>query len=119
VTAKYRRVANASSVRQIIALSLATCLIVLAADRCMAANDNRGFQLAAMCTSCHRLDGHDKGIPSIIGLDKEEFVRAMADFKSGARSSSIMHAVALQLSDAEIATLAEYLATRSKESKRQ
>jgi cytochrome c553 len=34
----------------------------------------------------------------------------MAAFKSGERSSQIMHAVALSLSDGEIAALAEYLA---------
>ena len=58
-----------------------------------------------------------KGIPAIVGMDKEKLAEAMAAFKSGTRSSSIMHAVAIQLSDAEIATLAEYLAARPKESK--
>jgi hypothetical protein len=52
-----------------------------------------------MCAACHRLDGRDKGIPSIVGIDKRKFAEAMAAFKSGARSSSIMHAVALSLSD--------------------
>jgi cytochrome c553 len=42
----------------------------------------------------------------------------MAAFKSGARSSQIMHAIALSLSDGEVATLAEYLATRSTGTKR-
>jgi cytochrome c553 len=34
----------------------------------------------------------------------------MASFKSGVRSSQIMHAIALSLSDEEVATLTEYLA---------
>ncbi len=97
--------------------AIAVSLVILAADQGMAADNERGNQLAAMCASCHRLDGRDKGIPSIVGIDKEKFADAMAAFKSGARSSSIMHAVALQLSDAEIATLAQYLAAQPKESK--
>src|SRR5271169_7108439 len=102
-----------------IVLATAASLLILCADRSMAADDERGAQLAAMCASCHRLDGRDKGIPSIVGLDKEELAGAMAAFKSGKRSSQIMHAVALQFGDAEIATLAEYLSARPKESKRQ
>ncbi len=102
-----------------IVLSIAVSLVILGADRGMAADNERGAKLAAMCASCHRLDGRDKGIPSIVGMDKEKFADAMAAFKSGARSSSIMRAVALQLSDAEIAMLAEYLAARPNESERQ
>ena len=101
------------------ALSIAVSLVILGADRGMAADNERGAELAAICAACHRLDGRDKGIPPIVGLDKEKLAGAMAAFKSGARSSSIMHAVALSLNDAEIATLAEYLARQPVESKRQ
>lgn len=100
-----------------IVLVLAAGLVVLCADRAIAADNQRGAQLAAMCASCHRLDGRDKGIPSIVGIDKERFADTMAALKSGARSGSIMHAVALQLGDSEIATLAEYLAAGAKEGK--
>ena len=110
--------ASASSIRQIIMLAIAAELFVLIADRSTAANDNQGAQLAAMCASCHRLDGRDKGIPSIVGLDKERLAGAMAAFKSGARSSQIMHAVALSLSDGEIAALADYLAAQPMGTKR-
>ena len=102
-----------------VVFTIALGLVILSADGGRAADNERGAQLAAMCASCHRLDGGDKGIPAIVGMDKEKLAEAMAAFKSGTRSSSIMHAVALQLSDAETATLAEYLAARAKESKRQ
>jgi cytochrome subunit of sulfide dehydrogenase len=118
VTAKYRRGANASGVRQIIALSIAASLVILVADRSLAADNGRGAQLAAGCVSCHRLDGDDKGIPSIIGLDEEKFAGVMEAFRSGERSSQIMHAVTLSLSDEEIAILAQYLAAQRKETKR-
>ena len=104
---------------QPVVFTIALVLVILCTDGGMTADNERGAQLAAMCASCHRLDGGDKGIPAIVGMDKEKLAEAMAAFKSGARSSSIMHAVALQLSDAEIATLAEYPAVRAKESKRQ
>ena len=118
MTAKYRGDGNASSVHQTIVLSIAVSLVILLADRSMAADNDRGAQLAAICASCHRLDGRDKGIPSIVGMDKEKFAGAMAAFKSGDRSSQIMHAVARSLSDDEIVTLAEYLVAQPRETKR-
>ena len=102
-----------------IALAIAVSLINLSANRGMAADSERGAELAATCAACHRLDGRDRGIPSIVGMDTEKLTGAMSAFKSGARSSSIMHAVALSFSDAEIATLAEYLAAQPAEIKRQ
>ena len=108
--AKQRRTAKALR-RQIIVLFMATGMLVLTASR-GTAEDSRGAQLAAICASCHRLDGHDKGIPSIVGLNLKEFVDVMAAFKSGQRSNQIMHAIALSLSDGEIVALAAYLAAQ-------
>ena len=99
------------------ALIVAAGFFTLNAGAAVAADNEHGAQLAAMCASCHRLDGHDRGIPSIIGMDRQTFIETMAAFKSGARSSSIMHAVALQLNDAEIVTLAAYLGVRTREGK--
>ncbi len=120
MTAQCCRVARARRLRQIIAVSIAASVAVLLADRAMAAGNKRGAQLAALCVSCHRLDGRGKAIPSIVGMDKASLAAAMAGFKSGARSShsQIMHAVALSLTDGEIATLVEYLAALPKETKR-
>jgi len=71
-----------------------------------------------MCAACHRLDGLDKGIPSIIGLDENKLAGMMAEFKSDKRKSQIMGVVARSLTDAEVADLAHYLATRQKGSER-
>jgi sulfide dehydrogenase cytochrome subunit len=95
--------------------SIAMGLLIFSPDQGTAADNERGAQLVAMCAACHRLDGHDTAIPSIVRMDVQKLAEAMAAFKSGARSSQIMHAVALQLSDAEIETLAEYLAARPME----
>ena len=116
--AKHRGTAKASGQRQVILLSIATGVLVSIAIRGMAADGSRGAQLAAICASCHRFDGRDKGIPSIVGRNQKQFADVMAAFKSGARSSQIMHAIALSLSDEEVSTLAEYLAARPTGTKR-
>jgi sulfide dehydrogenase cytochrome subunit len=106
---KHRRNPKASWLRQMILLSIAPGVLIPIANRGMAADDSRGAQLAAICASCHRLDGRDKGIPSIVGLNQKQFADIMGAFRSGARSSQIMHAIALSLSNGEVAMLAEYL----------
>jgi cytochrome subunit of sulfide dehydrogenase len=104
----------ANGTRLIATLLLAIVPIALIIFRSPAADNNRGAQLAAMCAACHRLDGLDKGIPSIIGLDEKKLADMMAEFKSNKRTSQIMNVVARSLSDEEIADLAHYLATRKK-----
>ncbi len=85
-----------------------------AAEDSTAAANRQGAELAATCASCHRLDGLDQGIPSIIGLDANKVIDMMAAFKSGTRASQIMQVVARSLSEEETATVARYLATRQK-----
>jgi cytochrome c553 len=100
--------------RMIAALLLAAGPIALVAFSSPAAENNQGAQLAAMCASCHRLDGQDQGIPSIVGLDESKLAGMMAEFKSDKRKSQIMGVVARSLSDEEVAAVAHYLAARQK-----
>jgi cytochrome c553 len=104
--------------RLIVTLLLATSPFAFLVLPSPAAENSRGAQLAAMCAACHRLDGLDKGIPTIIGLDEKKLTDKMAEFKSGKRTSQIMNVVARSLSDEEIADLAHYLATREKGAER-
>jgi cytochrome subunit of sulfide dehydrogenase len=94
----------------IVVLSIAAIIAILFRDCNAAAENGRGRQLSAACVSCHRLDGRDTDIPSIIGLDEDKFVSAMRSFKSGERS--IMQTIALSLSDEEIVVLAHYFAAQ-------
>ncbi len=105
---------GASGANLIATLLLAIGPIALIVFSSPAAENDQGAQLAAMCASCHRLDGLDKGIPSIIGLDQTKLAGMMAEFKSDKRKSQIMGVVARSLSDEEIAEVARYLATRQK-----
>jgi cytochrome subunit of sulfide dehydrogenase len=102
------------SMRQIIAVSIAAGSFIILADRSQAADRDGGAQLAAMCASCHRPDGGDRGIPTILGMGPEMLSRAMLAYRSSERPSHIMRAVALSLSDEEIATVARYLAALNK-----
>lgn len=115
-TAGHRQ--SALSFQQIIALSMAASLVVSFAKGSFAADNDQGAQLAATCAACHRIDGHDRGIPSIVGLSEEQFVTVMRAFKSGERSGPIMRTIARSLSNEEIAILARYFAARGKETQR-
>jgi P-type Cu2+ transporter len=97
-----------------VALAFAA-LLMLGSNPSAAAEGERGAMLASACASCHRLDGRDKGIPSIVGRDAETIMALMRSFRSGERQSQIMHAVAIAFTDEEIATVARYLAGRRKE----
>ena len=95
-------------------LAIAASPILLAASAGAAAANDQGGQIAAVCASCHRLDGGDRSIPSIIGLGEDRLTRAMLAYRSGERSSHIMRAIALSLSDEEIAAVARFLAAQGK-----
>ena len=67
-----------------------------------------GAYLAGECITCHRTDGADEGIPSIVGWPNEDFVIAMQAYKHGNREHPVMQLVAGRLSDEEIAALAAH-----------
>ena len=110
---KYREGAGLS-MRKMIAIWIVAGSFTILADRSQAADRDGGAQLAAMCASCHRLDGGDGGIPTILGISPEMLTRAMLAYRSRERPSHIMWAVALSLNDEEIATVARYLAALNK-----
>jgi cytochrome c553 len=100
------------------ALSLLAGLVLLG-GQAGAADTSQGAQLAAACASCHGADGSDKGIPVIMGLGEEKIVAAMLAYRASDRPNHIMHAIALSLSDEEIASVARYLAAQGKETEPQ
>lgn len=105
----------ASGKRRLIVLWVAIGLLLQLPLQSLAADDSRGPPLAAICAACHRLDGRDAGIPSIIGLDRNKLSAKLEAFRRGERPSQLMHAVALSLSSEEIAVVAAYLATLRRE----
>ncbi|MEC9367864.1 MAG: c-type cytochrome [Pseudomonadota bacterium] len=67
-----------------------------------------GQHLAGECTSCHRIDGKDKGIPSIIGWHEDSFIAVLKSYKSGERENKAMVSVARSLDDQQMQALATY-----------
>ena len=72
-----------------------------------------GEYLSSECTTCHRLDGSDKGIPSIVGWPELDFVDAMMDYKEGLRQHEIMQNVSRSLGVEEMAALAKFFSQQN------
>ena len=70
-----------------------------------------GEYLSSECTTCHRADGADQGIPSIVHWSEDDFVLAMHAYKARIREHPVMNMIAGRLGDEEIAALAAYFAT--------
>ena len=106
---------GAQRTRQILALAITSPGLVCCRRSGAARRTSiEGAQLAATCASCHRLDGGDKGIPTIIGLGEEKLTSAMLAYRASESPNHIMHAIALSLSDEEIASVARYVAAQGK-----
>lgn len=76
-----------------------------------AADAAYGEYLSSECSTCHRRDGKDKGIPSIVGWPPEQFVAVLKSYKTKDRSNQIMQTITGRLSDEDMAALAAYYAT--------
>jgi cytochrome c553 len=69
-----------------------------------------GRTKAAACAACHGIDGMSKlpEAPNLAGQTEEYLVKALNDFRSGARQNEMMSMMAKTLSDADVANLAAY-----------
>ncbi len=67
-----------------------------------------GAYLSRECTTCHRADGGDDGIPSIVYWPEQYFIVAMHAYKKKQRQHPVMQMIAGRLNDEEIAALAAY-----------
>ena len=67
-----------------------------------------GEYLSGECVTCHQASGANKGIPSIVGWPREDFVIAMHAYKNKKREHPVMRMIAGRLSAEEIAGLAAY-----------
>ncbi len=58
--------------------------------------------------SARRLDGANKGIPSITGWPADQFVAVLMSYKLKDRPNDVMQAIAGRLTDEDMAALAAY-----------
>ena len=68
--------------------------------------------LAASCVACHGTVGHSAGpIPSLVGLEREDVEKLLLAYRSGEVESTVMGRISRGYTDAEIAALAEEVAS--------
>lgn len=67
-----------------------------------------GEYLAGECVTCHQASGHADGIPSIVGLPADYFVRSLFAYKNNIRQNEVMKLRVANLTNEEIAALAAY-----------
>lgn len=74
-----------------------------------------GKTLSAQCVACHGADGNstDPQYPKLAGQYENYIVRALSDYKSGARKNPIMAGFAAGLSEDDIDNLAAYFSSQS------
>lgn len=67
-----------------------------------------GEYLSGDCVTCHQVTGQVEGIPSIVGIPKDYFIRAMVEYKTNVRTNEVMKNRVVNLNNEEIAALAAY-----------
>lgn len=75
---------------------------------------NYGRHLAQECTGCHRIDGVDNGIPSILGWEADLFAKTLEFYRTGGRTNPVMVSVAQSLDQDQVRALAAYYASLPK-----
>jgi cytochrome c553 len=103
--------------------SLAACAVALALSLPAFAqspgptgNPEVGSQKVQMCQGCHGIPGWRTAypevyrVPKIAGQHQAYLVKALQEYKSGARTHPSMRAIASSLSDADMANVAAYYA---------
>ncbi|PUE50918.1 class I cytochrome c [Limnohabitans sp. 2KL-1] len=70
---------------------------------------------AASCSACHGTDGRAQpGMESLAGVNKDDIVKKMLDFKAGRKPATIMHQLSKGYSDEQITAIAAYFAAQKK-----
>lgn len=94
-----------------IASSLAGILLLLACFPAQSAGDAAaGEQKARVCASCHGPDGNSASpqFPRLAGQYPDYLIKALQDYKSGARRNAIMFGFAGNLSQRDMEDLAAW-----------
>jgi cytochrome c553 len=71
------------------------------------------IKVEQVCQACHGLDGQgiDKTYPKLAGQFADYMVKALEDYKSGARNNAIMSAFATPLTQQDMENVASYYST--------
>ena len=70
---------------------------------------------AAACANCHGTGGHAQpGNEPLAGANKDEMLKKLMDFKSGAKPATLMHQLAKGYSDEQLAAITAWFAAQKK-----
>lgn len=71
--------------------------------------------MAASCAGCHGTLGvAQPGNESLAGVNKDELLKKMLDFKTGKKPATVMHQISKGYSDEQLAALAVYFSALKK-----
>ena len=70
---------------------------------------------AASCAACHGTNGHAQtGNEVLAGANKDEMMKKLMDFKSGAKPATIMHQLSKGYTDEQLAAITAWFAAQKK-----
>ena len=92
----------------------AACLILAATAPAFADDAPAGQKKSQACAACHGPDGNSTApdFPKIAGQHYDYLVKALKDYRSGARKNPIMAPMAEKLTQRDIEDLAEYYSSQ-------
>jgi cytochrome c553 len=97
----------------VVALSVAIAALGATVAIAQGGDPKSARSIAATCANCHGTGGVSVGdIESLAGKPREEIVRKMQEFKSGARPATIMNQLAKGYTDEQIEALAGWFAAQ-------
>lgn len=90
------------------------CLLALALGGAQAGDAAAGKQKSQACAACHGPDGNSPSAlyPHLAGQYETYLLRALKDYKSGARKNAIMAGMVAALSEQDLEDLAAYYASQ-------
>ena len=76
------------------------------------------WSLSVSCAGCHGTFGESfSSIPSINGMDKEELIRKLSEFKQGKKPASVMDRIARGFDERDFEKMAIYFARQNRGSR--
>ena len=91
------------------------CAAVFAVAPLAVGAQETGRNLAATCAMCHGTTGHSVGgNEPLAGMAKDELVRKVKEFRSGAKPATVMHQLSKGYTDQQLEQIAAFFAAQKR-----